>query len=61
MGKTPEEKELQKILKYKDADVKVIMGMGFTKEQAVQALIENRNDINAATNSLLASDRHNRF
>jgi NACalpha-BTF3-like transcription factor len=54
-GKSAEERELQKAFKYRKSDVKVITELGFTKEQAIQALIENNQNVNLATNSLLAS------
>lgn len=39
-------------LKYKDADVKQLMKMGFNKDQAVQALLENNNDVRLAAEAL---------
>lgn len=57
LEKTKEEKALQKKLKYKDADVITLMDMGFSREQAVQALVESQNNLTIATNSLLLSTR----
>jgi uncharacterized UBP type Zn finger protein len=39
-------------LKYNEADVKRITKMGFTRDQAVQALIENHHNVEGAVNSL---------
>lgn len=41
-------------LKYKASDVKQLEKMGFTKEQAVQALVENDNDLHRAADMLLS-------
>ena len=46
------DKEKVHKLKYKEADVNKIMKMGFTKDQAVQALIENNNNLDAAVHTL---------
>ncbi len=42
-------------LKYKEKDVETITSMGFTREQAIQSLIENNNKVNVAVHSLIAS------
>ncbi len=39
-------------LKYKESDVKTIMNMGFTRDQAVWALLQNDNNVVMAINSL---------
>lgn len=39
-------------LKYKDSDVKQLMKMGFNKDQAVQALMENNNNVALAAEAL---------
>ena len=39
-------------LKYKEADVKKLMKMGFNHEQAVQALVENNHDVTLAAEAL---------
>lgn len=50
--KSAEEKETKKKLKYKEADVKSIMKLGFKREQAVQALVENQHDRDMAIQAL---------
>ena len=42
-------------LKYKPSDVKQLERMGFSREQAVQALIENDNHLHRAADALLSS------
>ena len=39
-------------IKYKEADVKQLVKMGFSKDQAVQALMENDNDVRLAAEAL---------
>lgn len=51
--KSEDERNIQKKLRYKDSDVQAIIGMGFTKEQAVAALAANKNKVNDAVNALL--------
>ena len=41
-------------VKYVEHDVKKLVKMGFTKDQAVQALMENYNDVQLAANSLVS-------
>lgn len=50
-----EERRIQKKFKYKTADVDTLMRMGFSRDQSVQALIENHNNIHEAANILLRS------
>lgn len=57
--KTWEEKERQRILGYQEKDVRMITELGFSKEQAVQALIQNNHNVTLATNSLIQSLREN--
>lgn len=40
-------------MKYKPSDVKQLRKMGFNEAMAVQALLENDNDVNAAANALM--------
>jgi hypothetical protein len=54
-GKSAEERELQKAFKYRDSDVKIITELGFTKEQDIKSIIENKFNVSLATNSLLAT------
>jgi hypothetical protein len=42
-------------VKYKASDVKQLEKMGFTKDQAVQALIESNNDVQLAAEMLATS------
>lgn len=44
-------------MKYKESDVKQMMRMGFTKDQSVQALIENSNDMEQAISALLSAHK----
>ena len=46
------DKHLTSRLKVKSKDVKMIMEMGFSKDQAVWALVENDNNVLQAINSL---------
>lgn len=57
LDKTKEEKALQRKLKYKDSDVITLINMGFTKEQSIQALVENNNNVQRSASSLLCSNR----
>lgn len=40
-------------MKYKPSDVKQLTKMGFNEAMAVQALLENDSDVNAAANALM--------
>lgn len=51
--KSEQERSVQKRLRYKDSDVEAIIKMGFTKDQAVQALFANKNKVDLAVNALL--------
>lgn len=42
-------------LKYKESDVKAIMDMGYCRDQAVWALVQNQNNVPMALESLLNS------
>ena len=51
--KTHNKKHVPK-MKYKEKDVQHLVRMGFNEEQAVQALVENNNDVSRAADALLA-------
>ena len=42
-------------LRYRDADVKRLIKMGFTRDQAIQALIQTDHDVQRAANILLGA------
>jgi uncharacterized UBP type Zn finger protein len=46
---------MRKRLHYKEADVRVLVDMGYSKEQAVQALVENNNNVGLAAEMLARS------
>ena len=48
----PDNKNKVPKLKYKEADVQKIVKMGFTRDQAVQALIENHQNVDQAVHTL---------
>ena len=50
--KTHNKKHVPK-MKYKEKDVQHLVRMGFNEEQAVQALVENNNDVSRAADHLL--------
>lgn len=49
---TEEERRLRRALKYKESDVKVLMGMGFSRDLSIQALVQSNNNLQKAISSL---------
>lgn len=51
-GHHEQDKEKIPKLKYKEADVQKIVKMGFARDQAVQALVENHHNVEEAVHML---------
>jgi NACalpha-BTF3-like transcription factor len=52
---TQEELDMRRRLGYREEDVRVLTDMGFAKDQAVQALVENNQNVGRAAEMLLRS------